>query len=1339
MKKLFVFLLFTSVNVCTAQNSDSYFKTIPANLDDLPLWVKLMYTNDPNVNEVEFLYDQFYKHRPFEKNIHTQNYKHWKFNIESHVGSDGKIRPMSKEDYQKKIKAVQSQRTKSSENKTASAWKPIGPFNTYNESEQGNFSVSWQVNVYCFDQSETNPNILFAGTESGGIFKSVDKGNNWEYCSQDIPAVTVNDIKIAPSDSNIIFASANDNIYKSINQGLSWESVLSANAFQIEIHPTNPNICYVVGVAGLHKTIDGGQNWERIIIQQCWDIKLKPEDPNVVYLLQSNLSITHCEFLKSTDSGNTFTKIDNGWYNPAGIGQSYDQGARLAVTKANPSYIYVGLLGQDKDEDNGWIGVYKSEDSGESWVNPNLPDGAPYNDDTHQNLASINRDGTGFNQGFYNFAIEASDNDPEKVWVGCLALSESDDGGDSWTRIGSYNAQNDIGWIHPDIQDLHVLNDDIWVCTDGGINYSTDELQTHESRINGLYGSNYWGFGQGWNQDVIVGGRYHNGNSGYYETYGLGNTLRLGGAEAATGYVNPLKERKAYFSDISTKVIPEYIDGPTTALSPLSLYPNETYSLSYSSELVFDPRYSDHIIMGRDDKMWKSINEGGQFQVIYQFESGRILEIEQSRSNPDVLYCVYQLGSGGYWDDCAIFKSIDAGNTWERTSFVPSNDTWRMEITINPEDENELWVVALNAFTSQLIYNTTDGGETWQNKSSNKLENHYPTDIKFQAATDQLVYLSTDLGLFYWSRDEQEWNDCSEALPLVNRSMEIEPFYRDSKLRMITRGRGIYEADLVEKSRPIAQPMTTTDVIYCSRDTVQFDCYSILDHDGASWSWSFEPEPIYISDKNARNPKAVFGLEGSYDVTLEVTDGDGLSSSKTVSEMVRLDNRCDVDTFPGSVLLCQQNGDYVATPDLELFTNEMTISAWVKPDGIQGEYTGIVMNNGDAGGLNFRPDMELGYHWPGGAWWWSSGLYVPVDEWSYVAMVVKPDGVTIYLNGFGVTHAASIEEIDISSMLIGSYKAWDGRNFKGLIDEVCLWSRALSQDEIRELRHLTKDGISDPDFLAYYQFNEIGLPRVQDKIGDKHASITGNASIENSAKVPVASGTSQRKTITEAGVHNFLNAGVSIELSDNALVPDGEVVVSRLHAKPYPDISEDSGSNSYWIINNYGNELYGPVTNLNLEPFLNLTNSFQENPELGQLQNRSDNDDADNWEIKCNSIGIDDNYILFDENCIEYASGQYYVISADPNTQITSDVFKSEEGIELVVYPNPVVSNGSVYIDNPSNQKLRLKLFNADGKQVSDQIIYNDSFKIPSTFNEGIYFFQLETDNYIKSGKLIVH
>ena len=745
--------------------------------------------------------------------------------------------------------------------------------------------------------------------------------------------------------------------------------------------------------------------------------------------------------------------------------------------------------------------------------------------------------------------------------------------------------------------------------------------------------------------------------------------------------------------------------------------------------------------MGRDDKIWKSVNEGGQFVSIYQFEqAGRVLEIEQSRGNPDVMYCVYQIGTS-FWDDCHLYKSKDGGYSWEPTAGLPTNDTWRVEISINPENENELWVVSTNAFSSQSVFNTLDGGSTWINKSTDQLTGHTPSDIKFQGGTDQVVYLSTDMGFFHWSNSEEEWIDCSQGLPLLTRSMEVEPFYRDSKIRMATRGRGIYESELVVKSKPLAQPMTTNDIVYCSRDTVQLDCYSILDHEGASWSWSISPEPIYISDKNIRNPKALLG-EGSYDVSLEITDGQGNSDSKTIENMITVDNRCAIDTFPGAVLSCNQIGDYVATPDMGLFTNEMTFSAWIKPNGVQPEFTGIVMNNGDAGGLNFRPGMELGYHWPGGAWWWSSGLIVPQNEWSYVAMVARPDGVTVYLNGVGVTHTTQLEEINISSILMGSYKGWESRNYNGLMDEVCIWTRALSQEEIRELRHLTKDQLEDPELLAYYQFNEGGLPTVLDKIGDKHARLNGNAGIDSNPKVPVGKGTSQRLTISNEGIHTFDQAGVSIEIPQNGIYPNGELVATRIHAAPQPNYFSETGADNYWIINNYGSEIFGPISDFRLEPNSTLSTSFLENPSVGSLYNQGDNIEANNWSFSCNSMSTENNFIVMEPDCIESPTGQFYIISEDSEIPIVGEgevVSIEETDVQRFnLYPNPVVRNGKIFIDNQGEEILRLRLYNTEGKLLSDQFITNGDIELTDLLNSGIYFFQLESSQHIQTGKLIV-
>ncbi|MBR9922449.1 MAG: T9SS type A sorting domain-containing protein [Bacteroidetes bacterium] len=1332
-------------SVLQAQNRPDYFKAAPPSVEaaqnmNLPAWALEMYQEDPDVVLVDQLFQEYFETHPFIETTHTRNYKFWRRSIQPWLSPKGKIRRP-----EPAVFLAQFKDQEETDALKVLPWIPIGPFETYTEGSQGSFPVSWQVNVYCMDQSVSNPDILYAGTEAGGLFKSTNKGLSWELISAQTSILTVQDVKVAPDNPDLVFCASNDIVYRSEDGGTSWEEMfeLGSGIYQLEFDPSNTQTLYCASQAGLFRSYNAGEDWDQPLAGTCWDVKFHPANPSNIYVLRNNAGASQCDFYKSADGGASWQKKENGWYVPENPTEAQDIGARIAVTPADPDRVYVALIGQSKEGDNGWIGLYSSFDAGESWANPNLPDGGPYNNDTHQNLATINKDGTGFHQGFYNFGIAASHIDPDRVFVGCLSLNVSQDAGSSWTRIGGYSAgSNDIGWVHPDVQDLHVLGGDVWVCTDGGINYSNDELQSHESRKTGIYGSDYWGFGQGWNQDVLVGGRYHNGNGGYYQTYGVGNHLRLGGAEAPTGYVNPLHERKAYFSDISTKVLPEMIDGPVPQLGSLGLYPNESYFTSYSSELVNDPRYANHFFMGKDNQIFKSVNEGGLFEAIFTFpQEGRVLEIEICRSNPDIMYCVFQEGAS-YWDDCKIYKSINGGTAWSALPDLPTNNTFRLEITVNPEDASEIWAIGVDSDPDKKVFQSTTGGVSWEDRSSPEVNEGSMRDIWYQAGTNSLVYVVTTRGVFYWNADSESWVDYSGGLPQRTRALEMIPFYRDSKLRLSTTGRGLWEAPMPAGFTPIAQPMTESDKVYCSRDTVQFDCYSILNHQSASWSWTFDPEPEWVSGTDIRNPKVVFGGEGTFDVSLTITDITGNTSSQMVPEMVTVENYCLLDTVPGFSMELVNSGDYATTDAFEGETNTFTLTAWIKPNGNQSEYSGIVMNNNTAAGLNFKSDNELGYHWPGGAWWWNSGLTAPSGEWSYVALVATPDSITVYLNGEASTHVTTLDPVALSTFNIGSYQGWGGRNVFGEIDEVCMWNRSLSRDEIREMRHLTKsaDITADPDLLAYYQFN---APEgdVLDRAGVSHATLRGGASRVISS-VPVAGGEVFRGNLSNTDPFTFGDTGMSIDYTESSSYPEGELVVSRLHWTPYNKPSQNPDAGLYWIVNHYGEgDFWGMDYVRFMLPFGEWYPGLTDQPENAVLYLRVPNGDEPNWFTLCEASELTD-VLSFSESCNISAFGQLFIQSSDEDFPLIDDGSFSSVQYQPVagikVYPNPAA--GQITIEHPEGGAMRFRMFDARGKLRFDQFCAGrQSDLVLPDLADGMYYYELQGSDFIKTGKLVIH
>jgi hypothetical protein len=195
--------------------------------------------------------------------------------------------------------------------------------------------------------------------------------------------------------------------------------------------------------------------------------------------------------------------------------------------------------------------------------------------------------------------------------------------------------------------------------------------------------------------------------------------------------------------------------------------------------------------------------------------------------------------------------------------------------------------------------------------------------------------------------------------------------------------------------------------------------------------------------------------------------------------------------------------DYLETPDFNsispIYTNNLTITAWIKRNGSQGWWTGLVMCTRDTPGdwgqsvsiaglsLGDEADWEpepytlnqVVYHWDSWAdgtevgWMFRSGLLVPDGLWTFCAVVVEPDRATCYMSdGTTLESAVNFDEHVKTSLSepfnIGrDPRGWDPyptatdtRHFKGRLDDARIYDYSLSKNSIAWLAGVTE--VYDP-------------------------------------------------------------------------------------------------------------------------------------------------------------------------------------------------------------------------------------------------------------------------------------
>lgn len=347
------------------------------------------------------------------------------------------------------------------------------------------------VSTGIFDREAANSNAESRNPGGVGILKSTDGGVTWRVLNDSngfrSEELYFGSLFMHPKNPEILLAAAGNDpfqtllgkpigaIYLTGDGGENWERVLElSNASVVEICLSDPSTMYAGSINGIYRSDDGGRTWNNTA-QRLWgtpdvvagfpiDMQCDPRDPMRIFIN----NYIGGNFV-STDGGVSWSLASKGY-----TGAMQKQVATLANSKT----VYTA----------GRMGIFKSDDLGESWVGTGhgvarIPEGivvAVNPSDSRQVLAVLQDGGpdpkfsndggvtwinllTGlWNEGEFPFEsitrIEYSNNDPNYVVASAgnftcridrqsceispgLGLIHSFDGGKTWSRTSLEEGQ----------------------------------------------------------------------------------------------------------------------------------------------------------------------------------------------------------------------------------------------------------------------------------------------------------------------------------------------------------------------------------------------------------------------------------------------------------------------------------------------------------------------------------------------------------------------------------------------------------------------------------------------------------------------------------------------------------------------------------------------------------------------------------------------------------------------------------------------------------------------------------------------------------------------------------
>lgn len=685
----------------------------------------------------------------------------------------------------------------------------------------------------------SNPDIIYAGAASGGLWRSTSGGISWEPLFDKETVLSIGAIAVQQDNPSVLWVGTGEGnprnslnggngIYKSLDAGKTWKLMGlegTRNIHRIIIDPKSPNTVYVASIGspwgehperGVFKTTDGGDTWSKVLFENnrtgCADLVMDPTNPNKLIAAMwehrrwpwtfksggpgSSLQITF-------DGGKSWTKVS------AKDGLPEGELGRIGVAIAwnKPEIVYA--LVESKNN-----ALYRSEDGGFKWT-------------------KVNDKGEIGNRPFYYSEIYVDPENENRIYSLFSLVNMSEDGGKSFRTLLPYSGvhpDHHAWWINPENPSFMIDGND------GGLNITYDKGKT-------------WRFVE----NIPVGQFYHvNVDMDY--PYNLYGGMQDNGSWVGPAYTWTVGGmRNSFWQEIlfgdGFDAMPDLDDnrygfamsqggslarfdkktGHTQTLRPT--HPNADLKLrfNWNAGMAQDPHHHATIYYG-SQFLHKSTDKGNTWEIISpdlttndpakqkQNESGgltidatgaenfcTIIAIAPSPKDAQVIWA----GT----DDGNVQLTRDGGKTWTnmsaRITGMPKG-AWVPQIQASSYNAGEALVVVNNYRQYDFkpyLFRTRDYGQTWENLMSASAfgSNGFALAVAQDPVEPRLMFAGTESGLWVSIDEGKSWTRWTNEFPAGVPTMDLVIHPREFDLVIATFGRAFYVLDDIRPLREMAK------------------------------------------------------------------------------------------------------------------------------------------------------------------------------------------------------------------------------------------------------------------------------------------------------------------------------------------------------------------------------------------------------------------------------------------------------------------------------------------------------------------------------------------------------